>query len=91
MGIDPVPQHGSIQSPLRSKIVILASISASLVGVVYTAILNDGSQHIVERHMDIEGRTFRVCSVFPMTKQSTPTEKLLTLIDNSLEESLKKA
>lgn len=56
-----------------------------------TAILNDESQHVVERYMDIEGRTFRVCSVFPTMKQSTPTEKLLTLIDNSLEESLKKA
>ena len=56
-----------------------------------TSIFNDGSHHIVERQMDIEGRTFRVCSVFPMAKQSTPTEKLLTLIDNSLEEYLKKA
>lgn len=56
-----------------------------------TTILNDISHHIVERQMDIESRTFRVCSVFPMVKQSTPTEKLLTLIDNNLEESLKKA
>lgn len=56
-----------------------------------TAISNDGSQHIVGRQMDIEGRTFRVCSVFPTAKQSTPTENLLTLIDNTLEESLKKA
>jgi len=56
-----------------------------------TAISNDGSQHIVERQMDIEGRTFRVCSVFPTVNQSTPTEKLLTLIDNTLDEFLKKA
>ena len=56
-----------------------------------TAISNIGSQHIVKRQMDIEGRTFSVCSVFPTVKQSTPSEKLLTLIDNSLEESLKKA
>ena len=56
-----------------------------------TAILSDGNHHIVEREMDIEGRTFKVCSVFPAVKQSTPTEKLLTLIDNTLEKSLKKA
>lgn len=56
-----------------------------------TAISNDGSHHIVERQMDIEGRTFRVCSVFPMVKHSTPTEKLLNLIDNTLVENLKKA
>ena len=55
-----------------------------------TAISNDGNHHIVEREMDIEGLTFKVCSVFPAVKQSTPTEKLLTLIDNTLEESLKK-
>ena len=56
-----------------------------------TTISSNISHHIVERQMDIEGRTFRVCSVFPTVKRSTPTEKLLTLIDNSLEESLKKA
>ena len=41
--------------------------------------------------MDIEGRTFKVYSVFPMVKHSTPTEKLLNLIDNTLVENLKKA
>jgi hypothetical protein len=46
---------------------------------------NDENRHIVERQMDIEGRTFRVCSVFPKTKHSIPTEKLLTFIDNTLE------
>ena len=39
---------------------------------------------IVRRTMDVGGRSFRVCSVFPSNAPSTPTDKLLTLIDLDL-------
>lgn len=35
----------------------------------------------LERHMEIAGKKFAVCSVFPKTAVVTPTDKLLTLID----------
>ena len=37
------------------------------------------------RSMCIEGRRYRVCSVFPADTGRTPTDKLLALIDTELE------
>lgn len=37
------------------------------------------------RSMCIEGRRYRICSVFPVETKQTPTDKLLALIDTELE------
>jgi hypothetical protein len=37
-----------------------------------------------ERNMLIEGRVFHVTSVFPLEAKTTPTDKLLSLIDYGL-------
>ena len=39
---------------------------------------------VVRRTMDVGGRRFSVCSVFPSNAPSTPTDKILTLIDLDL-------
>ena len=38
-----------------------------------------------ERDMLIQGKVFRVTSVFPDTPTATPTDKMLALIDSELE------
>ncbi len=56
------------------------------------AIVFFGTEQIkTERHMDIEGRHFRICSVFPADSKITPTDKLLTLIDTELEKETRTA
>ena len=44
----------------------------------------DESRATIRRSMDIGGRRFRICSVFPTNAPNTPTDKLLSLIDNDL-------
>ena len=39
----------------------------------------------LERHMEIAGKRFLVSSVFPKTEAATPTDKLLSLIDQEEE------
>ena len=49
------------------------------------AVTNLGQQRAtIRRTMDIGGRTFHICSVFPSNAQHTPTDKLLSLIDSEL-------
>ena len=43
------------------------------------------TQTTTNRSMCIEGRQYRVCSVFPAVTEHTPTDKLLALIDTELE------
>jgi hypothetical protein len=45
----------------------------------------DKTQTIANRSMCIEGRRYRICSVFPTSTGRTPTDKLLALIDTELE------
>jgi len=54
---------------------------------VYT----DETSHTIERDMVVEDRVFRVHSVFPVRSASTPTKKMLSVIENDLEKALKKA
>lgn len=54
---------------------------------VYT----DESFHTVERDMVVEDRVFRVHSVFPVKSTSTPTKKMLSVIENDLEKALDNA
>jgi len=42
------------------------------------------SRATIRRTMDIDGRRFRICSVFPTNAPNTPTDKLLKLIDGDL-------
>ena len=44
-----------------------------------------------DRVMDIGGRHFRVRSVFPADTETTPTDKLLALIDTELEKDTRTA
>jgi hypothetical protein len=44
----------------------------------------DKIQTTANRSMCIEGRRYRVCSVFPAQTEHTPTDKLLALIDTEL-------
>jgi hypothetical protein len=53
---------------------------------VYT----DETSHTIERDMVVEDRVFRVHSVFPVRSASTPTKKMLSVIENDLEKALKK-
>ncbi len=50
-----------------------------------TEIDSDDESITKHRVMDVEGRRFRVCSVFSSAAQLTPTDKLLSLIDAELE------
>lgn len=45
----------------------------------------------IHRRMDIEGRRFRIRSVFPSNAVSTPTDRLLALIDTELEKDTRTA
>ena len=39
----------------------------------------------IQRDMMVDGKAFRICSMFRSAKSSTPTEGLLKLIDTDLE------
>lgn len=54
---------------------------------VYT----DEASHTIERDMVVEGRTFRAHSIFPIKSMSTPTKKILTVIESECEKPFKKA
>ncbi|MBA1334857.1 MAG: hypothetical protein HPY66_0478 [Firmicutes bacterium] len=45
----------------------------------------DQTRTVTNRAMCIEGRVFRITSVFPADAGNTPTDKLLALIDTELE------
>ena len=45
----------------------------------------DKTQTTTNRSMCIEGRRYRICSVFPVETNQTPTDKLFALIDTELE------
>ncbi len=47
-------------------------------------VYRDENHYTIERNMDVEGKNFRVHSVFPVTAKSTPTKKMLTIIDSNL-------
>lgn len=49
------------------------------------------TSHTVERDMVVEDRVFRVHSVFPLEGASSPTQKMLSVIENHLEKALKNA
>ena len=51
----------------------------------------DDTSHTIERDMAVEGKIFRVHSVFPIKNTSTPTKKMLAIIGNDCELSLKNA
>jgi hypothetical protein len=51
----------------------------------------DAAQTTAQRSMVIEGRRFRICSVFPSPADCTPTDKLLKVIDTELEEETQTA
>lgn len=51
----------------------------------------DEAHHTVERNMVVEGKLFRVHSIFPVTAMSNPTKKLLTAVENDCEKTLKGA
>ena len=40
---------------------------------------------MTERKMMVDGKVFTVCSIFPIAPNTTPTEKLLKIIDTSVE------
>lgn len=44
-----------------------------------------------DRIMDVEGRRFRIRSVFPADTETTPTDRLLALIDTELEKDTRTA
>jgi hypothetical protein len=44
----------------------------------------DNRRAMIRRSMDIGGRRFCICSVFPTNAPNTPTDKLLKLIDGDL-------
>ena len=50
-------------------------------------VYSDDTHHTIERDMEVEGKTFRVHSIFPINSKSTPTKKMLTIIDNCCEKS----
>ena len=45
-------------------------------------VYSDDTHYTIERDMDVDGKIFRVHSVFPVTATSTPTKKMLTIIGN---------
>ena len=49
----------------------------------------DDDQLIIERDMEVDGKVFGVHSVFPIKTTSTTTKKLLQIIENDCEKSLK--
>lgn len=48
-------------------------------------------QTTAQRSMVIEGRCFRICSVFPPKADCTPTDRLLELIDTELKKETQTA
>lgn len=54
-------------------------------------VYSDDTHHTIERDMEVEGKIFRVHSVFPINNTSTPTKKMLTIIGNDSEKALKNA
>lgn len=46
-----------------------------------TAFKIDGDEMRTERQMEINGRPYRITSVFPNAPKSTPTEKIIELMD----------
>lgn len=48
-------------------------------------------QTTAQRSMVIEGRRFRICSVFPPQADCTPTDKLLKVIDAELKKETQTA
>lgn len=53
-------------------------------------VYSDDTHHTIERDMEVDGKTFRVHSVFLVSSTSTPTKKMLTIIGNDCKKSLKK-
>ena len=51
----------------------------------------DKAQTTAFRSMCIEGRRYRICSVFPSIAGQTPTDKLLSAIDADLEKEARDA
>lgn len=47
-------------------------------------VYSDDTHHTIERDMDVDGKRFVVHSVFPVTATSTPTKKMLTIIETDL-------
>lgn len=54
-------------------------------------VYSDDTHHTIERDMEVEGKIFRVHSVFPINNTSTPTKKMLTIIGNDCEKAPKNA
>ena len=54
-------------------------------------VYSDDTHHTIERDMEVEGRIFRIRSVFPISNTSTPTKKMLAIIGNDCEKELKNA
>lgn len=52
-------------------------------------VYSDDTHHTIERDMEVDGKVFCVHSVFPINSTSTPTKKMLTVIGNDCEKSLK--
>jgi len=51
----------------------------------------DTDQTTAQRSMVIEGRRFRICSVFPPQADCTPTDRLLEFIDAELKKKTQTA
>lgn len=54
-------------------------------------VYSDDKHHTIERDMEVDGKVFRVHSVFPIKSTSTPTKKILKIIESDCEKSLKNA
>lgn len=51
----------------------------------------DTDQTTAQRSMVIEGRRFRICSVFPPKADCTPTDRLLEVIDAEMKKETRTA
>lgn len=54
-------------------------------------VYSDDTHHIIERDIEVEGKLFRVHSVFPIKSTSSPTKKLLAIIENDCQKASKNA
>lgn len=54
-------------------------------------VYSDETSHTIERDMVVEGRIFRVHSIFPIKSISTPTKKILSVIESDCKKPFKKA
>lgn len=52
-----------------------------------TELIEQPDSICLERHMEIAGKRFAVSSVFPKNASSTPTDKILSLIDKDEEKT----